>query len=295
MMRSVMQFVVVLVLMLVVVPTTAYADYFTHRQTAAALAKEGKHAEALDAFIAMASGDVGDLRKSDALAQAVMCAIALKDYDRATELAKQIPIEPQSKLARMTILHTHANRKFAELIKQFGDEDLSRWPEHVAAKAWLMRGEAGAADVNRRELAVADLSMAVRFPMDTRTRAQTLNLLAHVHAQLGQQDEAIALYQQVCGMTDPYRAANASISLATLYVARGQPEKVAAVINAIQLKSIPPGSFRSGLLLAMGDALAAAADHDGAIALYRQAIAEHGDSEQYKATCEAKIAALQAK
>lgn len=291
MMRS----VVVLVLILAVLPTLASADYFTDRQAAATLAKEGKHAAALDAFIALASGDVIDAQKSDALTQAVRCAVAMKNHDRAAELARQIPLAPQSKLAQMMVLHSN-HKIYPELLSQFSGEDLSRWPQHVAADAYLMRGEAAArSNAKWYELAVADLTMAVRFPMDTRTRAETLNLLGSVHAHLGHEDEALALFQRVSAMTDPYRAAGAATNMARIYEARGQRDKVAEVINAIQLDHIAPGSFRSGLLLSMGDTLAAIGDHDGAILRYRQVMAENSDSEQFKATCESKIAALQAK
>jgi tetratricopeptide (TPR) repeat protein len=273
----------------------AGADYFTDRQAAAALLQAGKPAEAMERFLAMASADVGAERRSDALTQAVHCGMAVKQWDRAADLAKQIPLEHPSKLAQMMVLHAHANRRFPELLDRFAGEDLSRWPEHVAAQAWLMRGQAAASEGKHFKLAVTDLTMALRFPMDTRTRAQTLNLLAGVHVRLGQEDEAIALYEQVCAMTDPYRAANAAISLANILAARGEHARVVTVIQAIPLDKISPGSIRTGLLPAMGDALAAAGDREGAIARYRQAIAEHGDSGQYKAACEAKISALRAK
>lgn len=57
------------------------------RQTAAAFMKAEKHGEAITAFVKLAEAAASDDQKIDALAQAVLCAEGLKQYDRAPELA----------------------------------------------------------------------------------------------------------------------------------------------------------------------------------------------------------------
>ena len=80
------------------------ADYPSERNEALALVQAGKDAEALVAFTNMAGSASSELQKSDALEQAAGCANRLKQYDRALELAKAIPIPAVSKKCRMTLL-----------------------------------------------------------------------------------------------------------------------------------------------------------------------------------------------
>jgi len=54
------------------------ADYVADRDAAMKLVWAGKHEEALAAFARMAASAKSDVQKSDALAQAVLCAISLK-------------------------------------------------------------------------------------------------------------------------------------------------------------------------------------------------------------------------
>ena len=268
----------------------ARADYITGRKGAAALMSAGKDTEALDAFTALAEGKVSDIQKSDALNQASRCALALKDHDRAMELARQIPLAPQSKRAQMFVLD--ANRQWTQLIKLFDGEDLATWPEHIAAEAYLIRGRA-AVQAKRHELAIADLAMAARFPMDTRIRAKTLNLLASTYKLLGREEKALALFRRVNGMTDPYRAALAAMSIARIHTARGEHEKAIKVLDTIRLDLLKAATYRGWSLQAMGDALAAAGDAKGAIARYKEAITLEGVPEHFKTACQKKIAALQ--
>ena len=78
----------------------------------------------------MAAGeDVTDFQRSDALEHAVRCARSLKDFNRADELAGQIPLDAVAKTVRMENLL--GQRKFDAIIEQFGGEDFSKWPLSV--------------------------------------------------------------------------------------------------------------------------------------------------------------------
>ena len=61
--------------------------------------------EALTAYLRLAAADkISEKRKSDALHRAVRCAISMEDMERASDLARQIPIPSVRKTALMQIL-----------------------------------------------------------------------------------------------------------------------------------------------------------------------------------------------
>ena len=106
---------------------TGWTDYLADRRAALALVQAGKNDEALTAFTNMAGSAASELQKSDSLEQAAGCANRLKQYDRALDLAKSIPLPAVSKKCRMSLLGE--NRKYSELIAEFKTEDIDEWPE----------------------------------------------------------------------------------------------------------------------------------------------------------------------
>lgn len=146
-------------------------DFTTVLRSAAQLAGEKKHAEALAMLVALAEGSQGkptDLQKSAALKQATLVARTMKDPARAAELAAAIPIEAERKNAEMQNLL--AERKAKELLAQFGNEDLSQWPFWATGEAYFCRGRAYAA-VGDKDRAVAELKAALELTGDPRTRS----------------------------------------------------------------------------------------------------------------------------
>jgi hypothetical protein len=72
-------------------------EFLTAEKAAAALAKDGKDAEALAAYTDLAKNmAMSDRLKSDVLGKASLCAQKLRDYDKAMQLAKGIPVAPLS-------------------------------------------------------------------------------------------------------------------------------------------------------------------------------------------------------
>lgn len=145
-------------------------DFTTVLRSAVQLAADKKHAEALAALIALADGSQGkptDLQRSAALKQAAQVARTMKDSTRAAELAAAIPIEAERKNAEMQNLL--AERKAKELIEQFGNEDLSKWPFWAAGEGYLARGRAYVA-VGEAKKAASDLQNALQLIDDKRTR-----------------------------------------------------------------------------------------------------------------------------
>lgn len=136
------------------------ADYPADRAAAVTLMNIGKHEQALDAFTKMAQSARSDAQKSDALELAAICALRLKQSDRAMSLAKSIPIAPYAKMVQLRLeLET---RKHDELLSEFGKVDMTDWPDEIAGKASYYRGFAYV----RREQGLAaelDLTRAVKL------------------------------------------------------------------------------------------------------------------------------------
>jgi len=171
-----------------------WADYIAERKAAEELARTGKHEEALAAFVKMAKGEASDLQKSDALEQAAQCAIRLKDYDRADELAAQIPLEPVSKTVRMKILW--AQRQWKNVVEEFKDEDFAVWPDEVAAEAFQQRGMAYNY-LRDGAKAEADLKAALtRRPAGPPRAEIWLALAGNYRSNLQDSEQALNAYRQ---------------------------------------------------------------------------------------------------
>lgn len=157
----------------------ADASVKTFLSQSAAAAKLPKP-ESLEAFLAMAEarvdiqGGLTERQRSQAFKQAAAAARSLKDYQRADQLAAQIPIEAERKNVIMANLL--AQRKPQELIQLFGSEDLAKWPFWAAAEGHLARGTAYAS-VGKKEEAAADLQTSLHFTTDKRTRLKILELI----------------------------------------------------------------------------------------------------------------------
>ena len=85
------------------------------------LVQGGKDGEALAAYAELAGKTpMTDRLKTDVLDRAAQCAVRLKEYDRAMELAKSIPLEPFAIRRQMAILV--ARKEFAALVKSFSNQ-----------------------------------------------------------------------------------------------------------------------------------------------------------------------------
>jgi hypothetical protein len=84
----------------------AWAEEFLAAEKAAAeLAKAGEDAEALAAYADLAENMVMSERvKADLLEKASLCAHRLEDYDKAIQLAKEIPVAPLSMHRQMQLM-----------------------------------------------------------------------------------------------------------------------------------------------------------------------------------------------
>lgn len=147
-----------------------FTDFLIATETAEKLASEKKDTEAIAAYLALAEGKVTELQKSFALAQAATIARGkLKDTERSDALAARIPIEVLRKTATMQNLL--ARRQAAQVIEQFGGEDITRWPFWAAGEAYAARGRAYA-ETGDKTKAEADFTAALSFNLSKTTRDQ---------------------------------------------------------------------------------------------------------------------------
>lgn len=265
------------------------ADYVIERKAAIALMQSRQYAQAIDALTVMAETAGSDLQKADALTLAATCAAHLGDQDRAVKIAESIPLAPESKAAQMHIMHIA--RQWSAMLEQFGNEDLSQWPDYVANDAYFTRGQAAIFSKNYQQ-AVDDLEAAVRFPMRLQQRGTTLNLLGAAYSNLGNDDRALEVYGQSQKVADNYRAAGASMAISRIYTSRGEHDKAAAALQTINTDDMKSIVWICMTWEARGDVKAGAGDTPGAIQAYKQALAIKGIPAHIKANCEEKIEAL---
>lgn len=147
-----------------------FTDFLIATEAAEKLAIEKKDAEAIATYVALAEGKVTPLQKSFALTQAAAIARGkLKDVEQSDALITRIPIEALRKTATMQNLL--AQRKHAQVIEQFGNEDITRWPFWAAGEAYAARGRAYA-EAGDKTKAEADFTAALSYNLTKTTRDQ---------------------------------------------------------------------------------------------------------------------------
>lgn len=267
-------------------------DYVAERKAALELIGKKKRAEAVDALVAMSEGDYGDFQKSDALEQATLCLIQMKEFDRAAELNEKIPMETVKKLGRMRILF--GQRKYKELVDQFAEEDIAAWPDWLKGDAYLTRGDA-AYRAGNGTLAETDYQMAAKYnTLHYRKAAALMSLGAVYHNLLKDDAKAIAAYRRVPEVTSHQsKSTDAAVAAAAILRKGGRVDEALELLNGVDLKELK-GRWRASALAALGDAYADKGDKEKAIANYEKAINTKKINNKLKTRCEEAVAALRA-
>ncbi len=271
-------------------------DYLIAQRAANDLLRERKLDEALDAYIALAAGDgVNDYQTSAALEQAAFCARSLQDYDRAARITGQIPLEAVASTARMQILL--AQRKWNELIEQFGDEDLARWPFWKAGEGHYHRGRAFSV-IGRGKEAEADLGKALELTTDSRARMDIWLVLGE-NREKNLKDDAAALeaYQQISeasrntGSATYYRGIQCA---ARMLRKKGESEKALATLRKVDIAELR-GYWHGSMLLALGETLKAAGRNDNALTAYQDILADDTVIPQHREAAQEAIQSMKAR
>ncbi len=130
-------------------------------------AKLRQPAESLPAHLALAEGKPNDFQKSATLEQAAASAAALKDFAQAESIAARIPIPAVQKTAQMQALL--AQSKAPQVVTEFANEDLTKWPFWKRGDGYLLRGRAHLITKNTKS-AESDLTNALEWLSDDRAR-----------------------------------------------------------------------------------------------------------------------------
>jgi len=265
----------------------APADYPAERRAAVALLDAGRLPEALAALLKLADGPFSDAQKSDALDLAARCAAALKQDTQAQDLARRIPLPPVARTCQMRLLA--AGRRWQALVDQFGADDFAPWPEHLAAEAHFLRGQAHAA---RRDgsRAAADLEAATQLLTEDNALGLALIALGHTCRDLLHDDErALAAYRAVHRTSNVYKRCEAVLGAAELLRRQGRLPEALAELARVPLGEVTVAYWRVSLLMGYGAVLRQQGRTGEALARYREALQLPGIPPWHKAACEQAV------
>lgn len=261
----------------------AVTDYVIGGRNAEELARARKWNDALLAYIGLANAEkISDFQKSDALQHAALCACNLKDFERAEELASQIPIESVATTVRMRNLA--AQRKWSEIAERFGDEDLTSWPFWQIAAGAFARGE-GYYFTKQGERADKDLRLALAYEPDSRIQLSIRTMLAHnCEAALGDDAGALELYRanfagkQQIGGADEFRSVDRAAAILTK---QRRFDEALAAFDVVDFEK-QTGFWLHEMLLSKADTLSAAGRKDEAKKLYTRVLEDASASESHR-------------
>ena len=114
-----------------------------------------------------------------ALEQAAAAAVALKDFAQADALAARIPIPAVQKTVQMQNLLGQA--KAPQVVAQFAEEDIAKWPFWKRGDGYLVRGRAHLIAKNAKQ-AGADLAHALEWLSDDRSRKAAQQGILSLHS-----------------------------------------------------------------------------------------------------------------
>jgi len=271
------------------------ADYVAERRAAMELVKSNKLDEALAALTNLAAvADFSGFQKSDALEQAAMCASRLKQYDRALELAAQIPLKPISNKCRMGLMFE--NRKFKEVIDEFKDENIEKWPgdENTVGEGFYYRGMA-CFQWNDGTNAVKDLRKAAEYLADEALLGQSCLRLGDACLKLNDEPQALDAYLKAIKAANAggWIKSTATVSAAGILRKQGKFDEAFRILENAGAGKMD-GYWGFVMLCSWADTLAAQGKKAEAIAKYREALSLKGINEAQKKEAENVLQSLSA-
>ena len=297
-MKNVSMWVLIVIAALGVCGSPVFGGYIEDREAAMKLKREGDVEGAVESFREMANGEVTNIQASDALEQAVIGLIQLDQYDKARELAKQIPLESVSTLCQMRIL-AEQNESEA-IVEQFGDVNIDQWPPMWRPYGYDIRGTA-AHDVGDAELAVADLENAITYsaglPNPKNDKAQLLNRLADTYQnELDDTGKALETYRRTQATGHRAKGSHATFSIADILVEQGKPEEALQVVEKwverIDVEGWNSAYWAPRVISSHADLLARLGKKDAAIDRYEQALAREKIRPSMKESIEKRLGEL---
>jgi hypothetical protein len=269
-------------------------DWLIDFSAANKLMSSRKYEEALAAYVALSKREKAtDYQKSHALARAATCARLGKHFERATELASQIPLEAIAKTVQMENLL--GERKWDEVIEQFGNEDISTWPFTQIGTAAFARGRAyyGERVGNKAD---ADLRLALEFTSESRVRMSILRTMGHNRETVLKNDDlALETYRTIASSKTNTGSAEYFTGLqgaARILTRRGEYDEALKVLKLVDAERLS-GSWTGSMLLARGQTLKAAGRKAEALNAYRAVLSSKGALATHRLTAEKAIEQLE--
>ena len=258
-------------LLLVTAYSSVSADYLSDRQQAMAFVVDGRHEDALATWLQMAKPPASEVQQSDALHQAALCAVRLRQMDQALDFAGRIPLPSDSLACRLGILESA--RRWSDMVEEFESVEIASWPERLRGEAYVSRGMAHYALQHGRE-ATRDFEAALKYLTDANSLGNCSNLLGDVCRHVLMDDErALAAYRQTYLIGTVYKQAQAAISAGEILSQRKEFDAALKGFDAIDLKDLTAPYWRGKLLCAHGRALAAIGKKAEAEAKFAEALA----------------------
>ena len=258
-------------------------DYILQSREAETLQRSRKWQAALDRYVTIANTKkITDLQKSLSLQRAAQCALSLKDFEKTTELTQQIPIEAVAKTVRMEVLG--AQRKWSEVVAEFGKEELTSWPFWQIGDGAYARGRANYFAKKARQ-AEADFQLALQYEPDSRIQISIRTMMAHNReSNLNDDSGALKLYRQNfegkqgIGGADEFR----SVDRAAAILAReGKFDAALAAFSVVDLKK-QKGFWLHEMLISKGRTLLAAGRKNEAETLFHRVVKDETASDTHR-------------
>lgn len=271
-------------------------DYVIAGRAAEGLARTRKWGEALEAYLKLANAKkVTEFQKADALQRAARCACGLKEFERADEIAGQIPIDAVAKTTRMQNLS--AQRKWSEIVREFEGEDLSKWPFWQIGEGAFARGRAYYI-TKSGEQADRDLRTALAYTPDSRIQLTIRTTMAHnLEANLDNEAEALELYllnvkgKQGIGGADEFRSVERA---ASILARQGKHVEALAVFDVVDFKKVK-GYWRGAMLLALGNTHVSAGRKSEALEVFNELLNDQSPLKSHRDAAKEQISTLKEK
>ncbi len=268
-------------------------DVLHSLEAGAIFSRQGKYAEALDAYTSATRKDkLTDFQKSVALEQAAASARRLRQHDVAGKLAGQIPIDSVKK----TVIMQNLLEEFKALqaIEQFGKEDIGAWPFWKVSDGSFARGQAYAIAKSGKE-AESDLLRALEWTRDRRLRDSIRYALgSNREANLKDDTAALTAYLEIIDgakQLDTTDHLNAIQSAAGILTRRGKYDEALAILHKVQLAK-QGGYWRGSILLTIGNTQQAGGRKDEASTTYMSVIADETVDARHRKAAEEALAKL---
>jgi len=182
--------------------------------------------------------------------------------------------DPDAVLGRMRALHQE--RKWKELIEQFGAEDFAAWPAGASVKASEALHLRGQIYSFLKDGAKAEADLQAATKLAPSNAAIWLTLGENYVNNLNNDEQALAAYRQafaITGKGQGWQPLTATVSIARILTSQVKPDEALAVLGQYgDLTGMAP-TWRIQLLRAYGHAYAAQGKEKESLAKFREALA----------------------